>query len=429
MAALVPPEWIAPAALGLVAAILTCPLFRGAAQAGDRAQSIDGLRGILAFGVFAHHFAITSQWQRLHLWERTDASVWNLMGEAAVVVFFMITGFLFFKKIRRAGGELDLLDFYAGRLLRIYPVYLFLTVVVLLLGWLLHRLAWTGFHSAARDAVRWLTFRPGDLFGFSNADAALAHVPWTLRYEALFYILLPLISFAWRAVAFRAALPVSLCLVALVLAHHPIGSSQGAYTTLLAAPFMLGGCAALAADHPRLCDVLRSFWGTALCVAAVTCVFTFFGSAYHPASYVLLAAAFLPIALGNTMAGLLVSRPLLVLGLVSYDTYLIHGFVLYVAFQVIWPTGLPVTGLASLTCMMAVFVPTLGLSLIVHWVIERPAMGLVRHPRLRHVSEWLARRRPTLDVAGSPGSQAEPSPAFRSTAARRAYDAGTADAL
>src|ERR1700730_13991860 len=85
-----------------------------APRTGARFASLDGLRGFLALGVFLHHGII---------WHGIIASqprpplgpYCKYLGQGSVIFFFLITGFLFWTKVVKAGGRIDPIDLYRNR--------------------------------------------------------------------------------------------------------------------------------------------------------------------------------------------------------------------------------------------------------------------------------------------------------------------------
>ena len=116
--------------------VLTCAAihltrtFRLAQPSTERLVSLDGLRGVLAFGVFVHHFFAAYQWKHTGAWQPPASHLYGVMGGFCVILFFMVTGFLFFGKVKATRGELDLDRFFIGRVFRLVPVYAVSVVLV-----------------------------------------------------------------------------------------------------------------------------------------------------------------------------------------------------------------------------------------------------------------------------------------------------------
>jgi peptidoglycan/LPS O-acetylase OafA/YrhL len=339
-----------------------------------RLAGIDGLRGILAIAVLAHHFAITAQYQATGAWQLTPSRVSNLLGQAAVALFFMITGFLFFGKIASPAG-LRPLAFLKGRVVRLVPVYLAVVALVSAIVLFVQggRVEAT-LADVAREYARWMACDVGPLLGFADAGRVVAYVPWSLRYEWLFYALLPPIGFAWRRTGLQSW-PVYLgAAVALVLAIRPVEIPLLRLTTLFLAPFALGGCVAVAHARAPL-TWLRGKSGALVALAALVLLFGTQTTAYSALSYLLLTLVFAPIAARNSLFGLLDLQATQILGAISYDLYLAHGVVLYVLYGVIAPKGLANAGAWGLFAQLVLtgFV-AIAVAVALHLAIEKPCL-------------------------------------------------------
>ncbi len=322
------------ALLALAAALGTVSLTRWPAvepAGAGRYASIDGLRGYLAFFVFLHHSAIWYSYLRTGAWAIPPSRLYTQLGESSVSLFFMITGLLFFSKLLAARQKpLDWTRLYVGRLLRLTPLYL---VAMLLLGVIVAVISQFSLHEPpARllvGAVRWLAFSVlggPPVNGVAETSVVIAQVTWSLGYEWFFYLTLPLLALLVGVVA---PLPY------LVLGAAAVG---GAIFVKLEAvrlgAFAGGFIAALVIRNPMLTKHLR---GTAAAVVACACLVAaalLFPPANrpNPLTLPLLTVAFVIIAAGNDLMGVLSATPSRRLGEVSYSIYLLHGFLLFVAF-------------------------------------------------------------------------------------------------
>ena len=168
------------------------PYFSFLDERRNRAGSIDGLRGYLALLVFFHHFVVTYYWKSLQVWERPPEDLYQNFGKVGVAIFFMITGFLFFTKINNSRGSLNWLALYSSRFFRIVPLYLAAFFIVLIFvfeatGYELH----TSIGQLFKDLTKWGLFIGGFINDFGDTKRIIAGVDWTLKYEWLFYLLLP----------------------------------------------------------------------------------------------------------------------------------------------------------------------------------------------------------------------------------------------
>jgi hypothetical protein len=131
-----------------------------------------------------------------------------------VALFFMITGFLFWLRVLRAGSAFDTRAFFVSRLRRLTPMYAMSVLMVLAVV-----AAASGFTlqvspvTLARELRPWLSFGfmdTGSINGMREARYINA-VYWTLAYEWMFYLMLPLLALfarGWAAAALAAAVLV-----------------------------------------------------------------------------------------------------------------------------------------------------------------------------------------------------------------------------
>lgn len=289
---------------------------------GSRHEALDGLRGFLALGVFLHHGVIQYYDMTTGKWDLPPSPFYALLGPVAVTVFFMITGFLFWSKVLAAERRIKLIDFYRGRLLRIAPLYLFSTALVVLIFLAMFRFRLedsanrivTAFaRLLALGALSWPALN-GFGIGTINAD-----VVWSLQYEWFFYLALPLLG--WFANPKRFLALTALAIASILLG----GSSSIAY-------FL---CGMIAAQAARTFGPLRFLQGR---LADVACLLTVAGYLMivkgrpSPAIFLLPTAfVFACVVNGNSLFGLLKNRAAAQLGAISYSVYLLHGIVLYAA--------------------------------------------------------------------------------------------------
>jgi hypothetical protein len=67
-------------------------------RANGRYGALDGLRGVLAYGVMAHHSVTAFVYFNTGDWSWSHNPALNHLGQSTVAMFFMITGFLFTEK-------------------------------------------------------------------------------------------------------------------------------------------------------------------------------------------------------------------------------------------------------------------------------------------------------------------------------------------
>lgn len=292
-----------------------------AALGKGRFESIDGLRGFLAAGVFFTHVIGTYGYYSQGRWYSTFSPVHAVMGQAGVSLFFMITGFLFWRRALRSKGALDARALYVSRIRRLVPMYalsvaLAMLVVAVLSGFQLRE----PLVPFLKELRTWFSFgfiNASDINGVKDAHIINA-VYWTLAYEWGFYLALPLLALFVRGWAFAALAAATLFFGI----QSPITIN-----------FLCGALAAMAVERGLMNGRLARAWLAPVPVAAIAMVLFAFDEAYHPAAIGLLFVAFLFIVDGNSLFGLLHTRAAQLFGTVSYSFYLLHCIVLFVAFR------------------------------------------------------------------------------------------------
>lgn len=393
----------------LVAAL---PVFRLADDPpprGRRTATLDGLRGFLALGVFAHHLVITHRYIGAGVWELPPSGVYTLLGQAGVVVFFMITGFLFWGKLLDDGGRPDWTGLYIGRVFRIGPMYLLavglmLAIVAWRTGFALREPAW----AVAAEALHWLALgllplQP-DVNGYAGTGLILAGVTWTIFVEWLFYgALWPIARFARGAPRARplrfAGGGLLLCLFALTAAASST-TSMSEPTPALAVAMLATVVAAFFSGMVTACLVRRSARpripaGSAVALACLGVVFLAFDTMLGPVQIILVSAFFYLVCDGASLFGLLSTRPARRMSAMSYSLYLMQGLALTLVFAVPQVRDFAMAGpvrfwLAGGLCAVLLVLT----SAATYRVVEKPGIALGRRLRSRLASPgrrgWMA---------------------------------------
>jgi peptidoglycan/LPS O-acetylase OafA/YrhL len=379
------------AALCLAVALGALALFRrGSAleSSAGRYAAIDGLRGYLAFLVFLHHGCIWYYFLRSGKFDVLGSHLYTHFGQSSVLLFFMITGLLFFSKLLEGKQRpIDWLRLYLSRLLRLTPLYLF---ALLLLGSIVAVESRFVLKDpplmVLRQALEWLSFTSvgpqNPVVNQLESTAAITSgVVWSLRYEWLFYAALPLLGLTVSVVApwrYRILSAVAICVLVL-------GGDAFSKTHLLA--FGGGIAAAVMARNSTLVALAQKPWAALLGLGTAAAGVALFPHAYQLPVEALLAVTFFVIAAGNQRFGVLTQPLSRALGDISYGIYLLHGIVLYVAFHYV--VGLPrATHLSAVqhwAVVCASGVVVLALASFTFRYIEKPAM--------LHLPSWTARVR------------------------------------
>lgn len=314
------------------------PPYRGVmdAVAAKRSfnQELEGLRGLLAFSVVIHHAVV---WYLMLYYGSPEipgrnGNLFEQLGVGAVTLFFFITGFLFWSKLIAKPSQ-KFLPFMSARLQRLGPAYLggigFLLVLVACL---------THFHlqttpaTLVRDLLSILRADTPPLNGLSYTTW-LWGVTWTLRYECLFYLVIPFLG--WFAGTLRKSLlfvAASGLLYALnhlaSRVHLALPALYGGFLRHLCFTFSIGIVTAHLVRIPKAKQFGSSAWAAAVSLVVLLANFYLVPARYGLPESLSLAFPFFAIASGCTFWGALRSRPVLFMGQISYSVYLIHPLIL-----------------------------------------------------------------------------------------------------
>ncbi len=175
--------------------------------------SLDGLRALSVTLVLVSHFV--------------SATIFP--GGLGVYVFFIISGFLITRLLlseRKAVGTISLGQFYARRLLRLYPVIIVYTVIVVVLSFFV-----LGRPFNPAEPLSALFYFANFWYSIRELHGQTAGLPfaifWSLSVEEHFYILFPFALVLMRgdprrlAIAMMAVCAISLGLRLMVAFLHP----------------------------------------------------------------------------------------------------------------------------------------------------------------------------------------------------------------
>ncbi len=325
MSAVNPIFALLPLAAALGACFALQRIFGEPSEQG-RFATIDGLRGYLAFFVFVHHGAVWFYYLHGQPWEDPPSHIFTNFGQIAVAFFFMITGFLFYSKILHARDKrLDWTRLYVSRVLRLVPLYflsmaLMFVICGILSDWTLHQ----PLSAVAAEIGRWLSFSvlgdPG-INGVKNTSTIVADVVWTLPYEWFFYLMLPLLALTAGVRAPLRFLIPSVLIACILFVHK---SSIFHWLS-----FCGGIAAAIAVRHQLLDWITEKLWLSAVGLALIFGVLVGFPTTHAYLPILLLSIAFIVIAGGNSLFGILSSAVSRTLGEMTYSIYLLHGIILF----------------------------------------------------------------------------------------------------
>ncbi len=292
-------------------------------QAVNQYLGINGLRGFLALGVFFHHATINFFYQTSGVWQVPPSRLYTMLGQVGVAFFFIITGFLFWRKVLVSQGKVDWKQLYLSRIKRIYPMYLF--SVAIIICFIIYRAQKNNinllstsesFIHTGREWLKYLTFGTPDI-ATKDLFAINAGVFWTLIWEWKFYIALPFLTIFINQ-------PRKLLAAAIIFCY----TSNEKFLWF----FLAGMIAAELECKPSYRQWLKAKNQHHLFdlgfIAFMSALFALFDSAYGATQALLGLIAFVCLLNGNGLWGLLHLKTCQFLGEISYSIYLLHGIML-----------------------------------------------------------------------------------------------------
>ncbi len=348
-----------------------------------RFVTIDGIRGFLAFGVFLHHSLAWFFYVKTKVWGGFSVNYYNHLGQGSVLLFFMITGFLFFNKILTS-STIDWQAFYLSRFLRIYPLYIVVFAVVFIVSLFMGNSHVFSFVNLIA-IFKWLIFASPSLNGFVDSKLVIAGVNWTLKYELFFYVFLPVLFFMLGKSKFFD-IYLSLCVSALIFIAMGL-------KFIFLYPFICGCMASvLYVKGFRLQSKFIKNTFSTICIFLMCVQLYFFATAYNIISILIYGVIFIFLVLGSDFYGLFSLKISRVFGELTYSIYLIHGIILFLGFNFFIDKEVSLYNFWLLVYLMTVIV--IFLSFLSFIYIERPCIksaNLVRN-YVRKNWVWLFKR-------------------------------------
>lgn len=288
-------------------------------------RELDGIRGLLAFGVILLHFGINGMIQRLTGWPGMTLSL-------AVDVFFLLSGY-----VLALSYDGDAYRFAIKRIWRLAPVY-FLTLALIML---------TG---VGREVSLTELIMAPPLFGLEPANFPAWSITWELYLPIAGVQLLRLWQPPWRLL-----LLVAMALQCLAASRVPLGEVLGGVRA--AAGLIAGACLT------RLRPIPLPTWpvvGGLLLLMLLAQQWHWFAALVPPLTAIAILA-------GASRESLFSARPFQFAGAISYTAYMVHAPVLFAlgeraAGSVAWKmAGLTITVAAAWAMTRWVEIPALKL--------------------------------------------------------------------
>ncbi len=288
-------------------------------------HELDGIRGLLAFGVVLLHFGINGLIQRLTGWPGMTLSL-------AVDVFFLLSGY-----VLALSYDGDPRRFAIKRIWRLAPVYFLTLTLVILIG-------------ADRQVSAAELIMAPPLFGLEPANFPAWSITWEFYLPIAGVLLLRLWQPPWRVV-----LVLAMALHCLAASRVPLGDVLGGVRA--AAGLLTGACLT------RLRPLPLPTWplvGGLLLIMLLAEQWHWFAALVPPLTAITILA-------GAAREGLFSARPFQFAGAISYTAYMVHAPVLFAMGDraqgsVVWKVaGLAITVVAAWAMTRWVEIPTLQL--------------------------------------------------------------------
>ena len=333
------------------------------AREWTRLDGVDLLRALAIFFVLMNHVNIRLLLARVPYLTHVpravaDVLVWN--AQRGVQMFFAVSGFLITSTALRRWNSIsgvNIRDFYLLRFARIAPLLLLLLGVLsaLHLGNVNHYVVSAKTGGLPRALVAALTFHVNVLEARRGYLPGNWDILWSLSVEEMFYLFFPIICYAIRST--RAFVILLLGFVVLgpfartVWAHGNEIWHEYSYLGSMDA-IALGCLTAILVSRRRLSRravQIAAVIGTALVVVCLGFSFTSFNGELErrglDMSVLAIGTCLVIVAAEQTQwDSPRPLHPILNLGRRSYEIYLTHMFVVFVAFDVFLKAGKPRRG-------------------------------------------------------------------------------------
>jgi peptidoglycan/LPS O-acetylase OafA/YrhL len=152
-------------------------------------STLDGLRGLAILLVLWHNGALAAKWEAHNFFAKTLLLSANI-GWIGVQIFFVLSGFLITGiLLKEKGARHQFSNFYARRILRIFPLYYFVLILVLLILPMLGVNSAWGITNKSIEIYFWL-FLTNWAIPIEGGGGGFSHF-WSLAVEEQFYLVWP----------------------------------------------------------------------------------------------------------------------------------------------------------------------------------------------------------------------------------------------
>ncbi|WP_065649250.1 acyltransferase family protein [Pantoea eucrina] len=284
-----------------------------------RIKRMDGLRYVLAALVAMHHFVFSHNQVVLGNWNIEGFFIEYFSGKFAVMIFFMISGYLFISVCEK---ETDWIKLYVNRFFRIVPMATVSSLLCVVIAALLQ--LHTGKFFFSDNILYWfdggiMNIRP-DLFGYKKSFLLSGGVTWSLVWEWALYFSLPFIYF----LNFRKN-TIVLLLSIIFICYYAL-SKYEYRTALYIATFAIGAlCKKMTTLQDKINSHEKIFSWLSLPLFAACFAFGYKENPITLSITVMYGLFFYSICCGGKLAGVLEWKGFIRLGDASFSIYLLHS--------------------------------------------------------------------------------------------------------
>lgn len=279
-------------------------------------------------------------------------------GWIGVDVFFVLSGFLITAILRdevSSRGSVDLFSFYRRRFARLYPAFLMLLFLYVLIA----PHAWPDYSNHYRDALFSALYLADISPSFGQAAKYLRHT-WSLSVEMHFYILWPLIVLWTRRLSCKHMVMLLICAYAISSGWRAFSAEYSpwreVYFTLdtRLSGLMLGALTAVAWRSGLLPKPRPYLWIVAITTLAAAGLLSQWRNpialGLGPFAAEISAAILIVCAIkAPNQVRWMEFAPLQYLGKISYGAYLFHyPIIVWLRADMSWPATLVIGGAATI---------------------------------------------------------------------------------
>lgn len=345
----------------------------------ENIRCMEGMRGLAVTAVFCVHYATFSLPYASHSGLAPVMQALHQIGNAGVDLFFVLSGYLIYGAALKRPPYFS---FMKRRIRRIYPAFMAVFSIYLLISFTIPHESkipagwWPAFIFIAENAL----LLPG-IFPLPR----LIPVAWSLSYELLYYIVIPVLVMGLGLHRWRRAWRIALLLALAMLGALVAGFAGGPVRAIM----FLGGAILYDTNDKGM---HRPLVAPAALLAAFASMLLPMGTRSLDAAHAVMLFIALPLFCfacfaqpASAMSKRLSAWPIRWLGNMSYSYYLLHGLVLKAAFLALmrWrpPTGHEAALAAAL--LVPLYLLTIIASAMLFASVERPLSLRSERPEIK----------------------------------------------